>query len=61
MGGTEFIVLNNDILKQSANVLSLYNRLMVMNYQEWEDERIPKGDYFPYFEVIVVYSGIRNN
>lgn len=58
---TEFIGLKNGILDQSANILSLDNQLMVMDCQEWEHEMIPKGEDFPDFEVVVVYSGITKN
>ncbi|WP_328803183.1 galactokinase [Ruoffia halotolerans] len=58
---TEFIGLKNGILDQSANILSLDNQLMVMDCQEWEHEMVPKGEGFPDFEVVVVYSGITKN
>lgn len=58
---TEFIGLKNGILDQSANILSLDNQLMVMDCQEWEHEMISKGEEFPEFEVVVVYSRITKN
>src|SRR5699024_10321448 len=57
---TVSIGLKNDILDQS-DFLSLDNQLMVMDFQEWEYEIIPKSEGCPDFEVVVVYSGITKN
>lgn len=34
---------------------------MVMDCKSWEHKMIPKGESMPYFQVIVVYSGITKN
>lgn len=58
---TEFIGLNNGILDQSANILSMNNHLMVMDCKTSDYQMIQKGNSFSDFEVIVVYSGISKN
>lgn len=55
---TQFIGLNNGILDQAANILSLDNYLMFMDCKDNEYKMIPKNPKMPEFEVIVVYSGI---
>lgn len=58
---TGFVGLKNGILDQSANILSQDDHLMVMDCQTNEYGLIPKGDNFPEFEVIVVFSGVTKN
>lgn len=55
---TQFIGLNNGVLDQAANILSLDNYLMFMDCRDNEYKMIPKNPKMPKFEVIVVYSGI---
>ena len=57
----EFVGLKNGILDQSANILSRNNHLMVMDCQTDDYKLIPKGESFPEFEVIVVFSGVTKN
>ena len=57
----QFIGIKNGILDQSANILSMDNQLMVMDCQNWEYKMVDKGNDFPEFEVVVVYSGISQN
>jgi len=57
----QFIGIKNGILDQSANILSMDNQLMVMDCLTEDYEMVNKGDQFPEFEVIVVYSGISKN
>jgi len=57
----QFIGIKNGILDQSANILSMDNQLMVMDCLTEEYEMVDKGNQFPEFEVIVVYSGISKN
>lgn len=53
-----FMGLKNGILDQSSNILSKDDHLMVMDCQTNEYDLVPKGDAFPEFEVVVVYSGV---
>lgn len=57
----EIIGLKKGILDQSANVLSLNNQLMIMDYQNWKHEMISKGNDIPEFEVEVVYLDFTKN
>ncbi len=54
----EFIGLNNGILDQSANILSLDGHLMRMDCRTGEFQMVPKSENLPEFEVLIVYSGI---
>lgn len=58
---TEFIGIKNGILDQSANILSQDNHLMVMDCNTNDYELVEKGESFPEFEVVVVYSGVSKN
>ncbi len=53
-----FMGLKNGILDQSANILSQDDHLMVMDCETNEYELVPKGEDFPDFEVVIVYSGV---
>ena len=53
-----FMGLKNGILDQSSNILSQDDYLMVMDCQTNEYDLVPKGDDFPEFEVVVVFSGV---
>lgn len=53
-----FMGLKNGIMDQSANMLSQNDHLLVMDCKTNEYELIPKGEDFPEFEVVVVYSGV---
>ncbi len=54
----EFIGLNNGILDQSANILSLDGQLMRMDCLSETFEMVPRSSMMPPFEVVIVYSGI---
>lgn len=53
-----FMGLKNGILDQSSNILSKDEHLMIMDCQTNEYELIPKGEDFPEFEVVIVFSGV---
>ena len=53
-----FMGLKNGILDQSANILSQDNQLMIMDCNTNEHELVQKGEDFPEFEVVIVYSGV---
>ena len=55
---TQFIGLNNGILDQAANILSMDNYLMFMDCHTNDYKMIPKNPKMPEFEIVVVYSGI---
>lgn len=54
----EFIGLNNGILDQSANILSLDKHLMRMDCRSEEFEMVPRAAAMRPFDVAIVYSGI---
>ena len=54
----EFIGLNNGILDQSANILSLDRHLMRMDCRNGKYEMVPKAAGMTPFDVVIVYSGI---
>lgn len=53
-----FMGLKNGIMDQSANMLSQDNHLMIMDCNTNEYELVEKGENFPDFEVVIVYSGV---
>lgn len=55
---TAFIGLNNGILDQSANILSLDEHLMFMDCSTCEYQLIVKPDGLKEFEIVIVYSGL---
>ncbi len=55
---TGFMGLKNGILDQSSNVLSKNNHLMVMDCKTNEYDLVAKGEDFPEYEIVVVYSGV---
>lgn len=55
---TSFIGLNNGVLDQAANILSMNNYLMFMDCKSNDYKMIPKNPKMPEFEVVIVYSGI---
>lgn len=55
---THFIGLNNGILDQAANILSMDKQLMFMDCYNNEHKLLPKYPTMPPFEVVIVYSGI---
>jgi len=54
----EFIGLNNGILDQSANILSLEGHLMRMDCRSEQFDMVPRAAAMPPFDVLIVYSGI---
>lgn len=53
-----YIGLNNGILDQAANILSLDEHLMYMDCRTGKYELIRRAETMPEFEVAVVYSGL---
>jgi galactokinase/galacturonokinase len=58
MAERNFMGLKNGILDQSSNILSQDDHLLVMDCQTNDYDLVPKGDDFPEFEVVVVFSGV---